>query len=116
MHLYLVQTIPTAAFDPPRELALNETFKGRGNERSFIPMDAYTKIRQPIEIISRLNKGDDNISLLDPISSLCDTTRCHISKDGKSLYYNGGHISTFGADQLKPLFYPALEDLRATTP
>lgn len=115
-HIYLVQTVPTASFDPPRELSLNETFKGRGDDRTSIPIVSYTKIRQPILTISHMNEGNPNVSFLDPIAYLCDTDRCHISKNGKSLYYNGGHISTFGAEQLHELFYSALEDLRATTP
>lgn len=116
IHIYLVQTVPTASFDPPRELSLNQTFPRRGDERNFIPIVSYTKIRQPILFISRMNEGNQNLSILDPINYFCDVNRCNISKDGRSLYYNGGHISTFGAEQLRVLFYPTLSGFRATTP
>lgn len=108
LQVYVMQTIPTAEFDPPRELALDAAFIGRESGHAFIPLTSYIKTRGPIEMLSQLYHENTGVTFLDPMGYLCNDQVCNISKDGRSLYYNGGHLSVFGAEQLRELFHSPL--------
>lgn len=108
VQVYVMQTIPTAEFDPPRELALDAAFAGRESGHAFIPLTSYIKTRGPIEILSQSYHDSPRVTFLDPARYLCNDQVCNISQDGRSLYYNGGHLSVFGAEQLRELFHSPL--------
>lgn len=104
LHVFVMQTIPTAEFSPPQELALDEAFPGRGGTHAFIPLDSYGNACEPIEILSRSYHESPSITFLDPGRYLCNDDGCSLSRNGRSLYYNGGHLSVYGAEQLGDLF------------
>lgn len=103
IHVYVFQTFPTAKFDPPRELALQEAFYKNKPNNISIKISLYSKQRLPIEILSRKYKANPFVVFLDPIKYLCNINECRVSAEGKSLYYNGGHLSTYGATYLSPM-------------
>jgi hypothetical protein len=59
-------------------------------------------------MIARLKKRFD-FTLLRPDAILCQGGSCSVVRDGRPLYYDNHHLSTFGARQLTPLFAPAIE-------
>lgn len=104
--VYLMFTVPIAPFDPPRTLAL-ESLYGLADVAASLPLSTYKK-SQPsdMELIIKNNK---RVTFIDPALVFCDENECRFSDNGKSLYYNDGHISTYGASKLKPLFEQHVE-------
>lgn len=48
------------------------------------------------------------VTVLYPHTLLCDAQHCAIEADGRALYSDNNHISTFGAKHIAALFEPAL--------
>jgi hypothetical protein len=46
----------------------------------------------------------DGVIVLYPHARLCDAHRCAVEADGRALYFDNNHLSTFGAKRIAPLF------------
>ncbi len=110
IHVVVMQTIPMADFDPPHTLALRATTENGKAPPVAIPLHEYNHQRESLDATFKMMASTASITLLDPKNILCGETMCNVSHDGKSLYYNGGHLSTYGARYLEPLFEKILRD------
>lgn len=108
INLTILHSIPTASFDPPRELALQAAFHEGNQEFISIPLSFYNQKREALEVLEEKYRGYKNIRFMDPKNFLCDSKRCKVSFEGRSLYYNGGHISVYGAHYLEDMIAPYL--------
>jgi hypothetical protein len=70
-----------------------------------INKDSLLLAREP-SLIAELNivKRNFDLQTVDPFNYLCDFDSCPIKFEGKSLYSDPIHISTFGAKLLEPKF------------
>jgi hypothetical protein len=46
----------------------------------------------------------DGVIVLYPHARLCDAQRCPVEADGRALYFDNNHLSTFGAKRIAPFF------------
>lgn len=88
--------------DPPRQLAL-ETHYGIVETKAFTPMDYYDSNREDGVVTFRRLSGDKTVTYIDPKPVMCDVERCPMGHDGRSLFFNPGHLSAYGAHRLEPL-------------
>jgi hypothetical protein len=49
-----------------------------------------------------------SVEFIDTIAALCPGAHCAIVRDGRPLYYDDNHLSTFGAATLTPLLRASL--------
>lgn len=70
----------------------------------------YSKNIKHSNIINTLTKKY-NITLLDPAELLCTENKgCLLAKEGNPIYFDqGGHLTSFGAQRIIPIFEPALK-------
>ena len=99
--IWLVQQVPVANFDPPSALAMAER---KGINRNFLRLSADSQranTREVNEIFSRALQRH-RYSLVNPQDILCDRLGCDIEYDGRPLYRDYHHLSTFGAHYIQP--------------
>lgn len=69
--------------------------------------------RVPLSIINGL-KHRYNVQILDPATVLCNSRICPVVSDGRPLYRDANHLSTFGALHLLDIFKSLFNDLSAS--
>lgn len=102
---------PSMKFEPPRMLAL-ESIMGVTDSKAYLPLEAYMKKRgQDIDNFVAQNKGT-KLVIDDTMPLLCREDKCITGLDGRSLYFDHGHFSTYGANYLAPVFEPFFQSLK----
>lgn len=101
--IHIVQDIPYMNFDPPRALAQALQFE---LDMPSVPVDVHRQSIKGSIGAFREQSLDRNIDYIDPSSMMCDDKFCYAAKDGRSLYFNPGHLSRFGAEYVSPVFEP----------
>lgn len=101
--IHILYNIPYAPIDPPRALALERLHGYEGASKTVVSVEAYHKALENERVVFA-TLDNHAINYIEPEKVLCDNAACYAEKDGKSLYFNMGHLSAFGATQLAPLF------------
>lgn len=101
--IHILYNIPYVLIDPPRVLALEKLHSYEGRSKTAVSVEAYHKALENERSVFK-EIGNDAIDYIEPEKVLCDEEYCYAEKDGRSLYFNMGHLSAFGATQLAPLF------------
>jgi Predicted acyltransferases len=90
--------------DIPKALARAELL-GDEVEDVGVPVEVHEKAtRRSNEIIDRVRAAVPGVLVLDPIPYLSREARCVAELGGRPLYYDYQHLTTFGAEQLTPMF------------
>jgi peptidoglycan/LPS O-acetylase OafA/YrhL len=105
----LVLSVPEAHKDVP--FAVAQSFRGLPAGRIGPSAVEYRSRQAIIEPELRALAREYGAQVADPASILCDET-CQVALDGIPFYYDGNHLSTFGARQLTSLFSDALTQPR----
>jgi hypothetical protein len=100
-NIYVVKDVPYMKFDPPRILAQAAQYNlaeptvllEEHQKSALLGMGAFEN-----------QSKDDEIKYIDPSLMMCDDEFCYSAKNGKSFYFNPGHISRYGAEYLTPIF------------
>lgn len=101
--IHILYNIPYVLIDPPRTLALEKLHGYEGQSKTIVSVESYHKALENERSVFK-EIGNDDINYIEPEKVLCDATYCYAEKNGRSLYFNMGHLSAFGATQLAPLF------------
>lgn len=95
--------------DIPKALARAELLGGDVEEVG-VPVALHEKVTQRSnEMIDRVEAAVRGLLVLDPIPYLSREERCVAEVDGRPLYYDYQHLTTFGAEQLTPMFAALLK-------
>lgn len=100
--------VPEVGWLVPEGLVRRATF---GDFGPALPMTEDVKARQASSnaLLSKL-ASQDGVSVLPLIPHFCETETCHVSQDGRALYFDDDHLSRFGAETiLAPLLTEVLE-------
>ena len=103
--VWIIEQAPTQPREVPAWLA---TVAKRGGDPTALGRSASDhRVRQRFVAgtFRRLADGR-TVRLVDPADLLCASGRCVTSLDGRSLYIDYRHLSTFGAMQLRDFFRP----------
>ncbi len=101
--VYVVIDVPFAPFNPPHALAIQKLYTPKDKEK-VVTLESYLSGRQRTidEFVGKNKKSD--VVFIDPKDFLCNKKECRVSDQGKSLYFNEGHLSNYGALYLKDMF------------
>ncbi len=95
--------------DIPKALARAELLGGDVEEVG-VPVALHEKVTQRSnEMIDHVEAAVPGLLVLDPIPYLSREERCVAEVDGRPLYYDYQHLTTFGAEQLTPMFAALLK-------
>jgi hypothetical protein len=100
----LIQTIPNFVGEYDRDIFdLNPKFN--------TSRDDLFRTRFPTYISEKNIEKNTSLVLIDPFEVLCSNSECPLSKNGKFLYANEFHLSTWGALQLTPQLSAAFNSM-----
>lgn len=102
--------VPEMGFDVPEALA---RAAASGRSLDIAPSVEYTNRRQALarRVLADAAKLSGAL-VVDPMSEICDASRCHVMRKGTVLYKDGDHLSAKGAESLSALFRPVLSMMR----
>jgi hypothetical protein len=106
----LVMDVPEMGFDVPEALA---RAAASGRSLDIAPSLEYTNRRQALarRVLADAARSSGAL-VVDPMSAICDASRCHAIREGTVLYKDGDHLSAKGAESLSALFGPVLSIMR----
>ncbi|YCI05975.1 acyltransferase [Ensifer sp. D2-11] len=106
----LVMDVPEMGFDVPEALA---RAAASGRSLDIAPSVEYTNRRQALarRVLTDAARSSGAL-VVDPMSEICDASRCHVMREGTVLYKDGDHLSAKGAESLSALFRPVLSIMR----
>jgi hypothetical protein len=106
--VWIVEQVPTQPKEVPAWLAA--VAKHGGDPTLLGRTAAEHRTRQRFVAGTFRNVADGrSVRLVDPADVLCASGRCLTSRDGRSLYIDYRHLSTFGAMQLHDFFRPMFQ-------
>lgn len=107
----LVMDVPEMGHEVPEALARAVV---SGRPLDIAPPLEYTQMRQALarRVLKEAAKSSGAL-VVDPMSVICDASRCHVMRRGTVLYKDGDHLSAKGAESLAALFRPVLNIVRA---
>jgi peptidoglycan/LPS O-acetylase OafA/YrhL len=110
--VWIVEQVPTQPREVPAWLA---TVAKRGGDPTILGRTAAEhRARQRFVAGTFRDLADGRtVRLIDPAEMLCASGRCLTSRDGRSLYIDYRHLSTFGAMQLQDFLRPMFRDIAA---
>ncbi len=112
VHVYFMRSIPIATFDPPRRLGIYFQLREKIETPSIAKQRYMAKRRITDELIRR-NINKEKFTVIDPVEALCEKDICKVLYKSKSLYSNGGHLSSYGAEFVSGIFDVVFKDLKA---
>jgi hypothetical protein len=108
IRVWILRQIPEPGANMPRALALARRHGGSGVDigltyRQFVEGRAHEG-----RVLGQLRPG--SATILDPLQwFFADGEFSRVERDGRSLYADDDHLSTYGALQLRPLLLPVFE-------
>ncbi len=108
----IVTGIPEIGYDVPSALAIASR-TGRDLNAIIAPTMAEYQDRNKISlsIINKLS-SEYSIPLIQPQQALCNEKICMVEQDGKPLYRDDDHLTTYGAHFMDQLFEPLFESFK----
>jgi peptidoglycan/LPS O-acetylase OafA/YrhL len=101
--LYVVQPIAEMGHDVPKTVA-RHMMTGRPLPELAVTRAEYmARHKVVLEALSGAHKSC-GVNLLDPLPYLCEQGTCRGLKDGRPLYFDDDHLSTWGSSFLVPMF------------
>jgi hypothetical protein len=107
---WIVDEVAGQLMDIPTYLARNASSGRRSEGR----LRSEVMARQAF-VRTVFDRNQSNLVLrIDPNTLLCPAQEihCHIEADGMSLYSDTGHLTTFGARTLSPMFIPMFKAMQ----
>ena len=110
--VWIVEQVPTQPKEVPAWLA---TVAKHGGDPTVLGRTASEHRARQRFVAGTFRKLADgrSVRLVDPAEVLCASGRCLTSRDGRSLYIDYRHLSTFGAMQLRDFFRPMFQAIAA---
>lgn len=100
----IVLPIPEVGYDVPSSyfIALRT---GRDINEIIAPtLGEYMQRNRPVIAVMDDLKNRYSVQLIDPATVMCDKRICKVVVDGRSLYLDGHHLSTFGSEYVSSIF------------
>lgn len=104
--LYLVRATPEYERNIPRTMFKNLIMNAshRHAEMNITRSQHDSLKREFHEVQDEAIKRCNNIKILDPTPLLCDKSYCYPQKKGIPLYFDGNHLSMYGAKLIAPIY------------
>jgi len=102
--VWIVASVPEIGWDVPSVLARSARF-GRTAPSPPSREDYATRQAFVLEMLARVEQPPD-VMVLRPDAILCGDSACQVVRDGRPLYFDGHHLTRYGAALLEPMFTP----------
>ena len=106
--VYLLRPVPEMKVNVPRTMA-RAMITGRQRDIS-LPLDEYMQRHKLVWEAQDAARERCGVKILDPLPYLCKDGRCDALAEGRSLYSDDNHLSTYGGSHLVPLFSQIFTD------
>jgi hypothetical protein len=111
LRVILMKEVPCFPYDVPRKLAIQALF-GRTDELFITPEDHLSSNRHQTEIFERIHNSHPEIILIDPLRAQIDSKgRIPAAEEGRALYKDADHLSSYGSLKLKQPLKDAIRSL-----
>ena len=103
-NVVIVMPIPEVGYDVPSSYTI--AFRtGRDLNEIIAPtFDEYAQRNQIVNSVLFKMMNHYDVLLINPAATLCDQSICKVVVDGRPLYRDGNHLSTFGSLLISSLF------------
>jgi hypothetical protein len=106
-HVWIVDQVPGAPENIPAKLAAVAA-SGGDPEAIAVPLRIATAGQGEMDELLKSISPNHPLLRVNPATKFCNATSCIVASGGRSLFRDGGHISTSGAlfmaDALEPIF------------
>lgn len=110
INIWVILQVPEAKTEVPRALALAKHWDWPKQSVSYLSEEYFLMRSRSDSLFAGLN---NSVKVLDLSAFFFqDSDRARIEKDGKPLYIDSHHLSTFGARELKYLLKPIFEAIK----
>jgi peptidoglycan/LPS O-acetylase OafA/YrhL len=101
--VFVMKDVPGQRFDVPRALAI-AVARSRDPKTLGLPTSEYfASTKYENDLLDKMS--GKSVIVLDPVPLLADGAGiCRVERNGRALYSDRHHLSTYGAMQLRPLF------------
>jgi peptidoglycan/LPS O-acetylase OafA/YrhL len=113
-NVVIISQVPEVGYDVPsaNSIALRT---GRNVNDVIAPtLDEYMRRNRVTNASIDSISQKYNIQVIYPSSVLCDKYKCFVAMDGKSLYRDDDHLSSFGAHYISYIFEPLFSNISAS--
>lgn len=110
VRVWIMRQVPLQSHDVPRTLAAAMILGRQPSDRG-VTREAHLAHRASVDRVFD-GLADPNVSVLNPDPYLFDEAgRSILMEDGRSLYLDENHLSTYGAQRLRPMLDPMFEKI-----
>ncbi|MFM5305147.1 acyltransferase family protein [Aeromonas caviae] len=113
--VYLVRPFPGMAVNVPVKMSHN-LMLGHKDSRISITLEDYHQHNAVVWSAQDEAAEKCGAKILDPLPYFCHDGRCWGDKDGRPIYYDGGHLNEFGNKLLVPMFREVFIERNAGMP
>jgi peptidoglycan/LPS O-acetylase OafA/YrhL len=107
----VVMDVPSLPFDGRHSLAMAFR-KGQREPQLALSRQWVTQQQRELDVGLQQVAASGRVRLVDLKDALCTPTICHVIIGGKSMYRDGNHLSSSGAQQVITTFHPCFADIR----
>lgn len=100
--VYLLRPVPEMKVNVPRTMA-RAMITGRERDIS-LPLSEYQQRHKMVWEAQDAARDRCGVKILDPLPYLCKGERCQAMNQGRSMYTDDNHLSTWGGGYLVPMF------------
>lgn len=104
----IVKTIPEVGYDVPNAYHISKLTNRDLNELIAPTVGEYNQRNQKVFSIFDVFEEEKDVMIINPALYLCGDQHCKVLSDGKVLYRDDDHLSTFGARSISPVFESAM--------
>jgi peptidoglycan/LPS O-acetylase OafA/YrhL len=110
--IWLMDRVPVTDYEIPSALGRFAMF-GKPTSELEIDFEKYQEYANEFNVILEKMKPKYDFVVLHPSSMLCSKERqkCKVEDDGKSLYRDHQHLSSYGARYVSPVFQPLFDSM-----
>jgi peptidoglycan/LPS O-acetylase OafA/YrhL len=100
--VYMLRPVPEMRVNVPMTMG-HAMLIGRTREIA-VSLDEYQQRTATARAAQDAARDQCGVKILDPLPYLCQGGTCNALHNGRSLYFDDNHLSTYGTSQLVPLF------------
>lgn len=102
--VYLSKPIPEMKINVPESLFRDTVFLDNHDESIKITHKEYYERHSTVLKMQSEVASTCGVKILDPIHYLCDSEYCYSNMNGKPLYFDDDHLSSYGAMLISPMY------------
>ena len=112
--VWLVEQPPESKTNDPSVIA-RTVFVGKSAESLWLASSEHQRRQRLVNRTFDRLQSEFGVGTLDPAQLLCENGVCANTRDGRSIYRDLDHVSSYGAAELQPLLDPIFVQVKPST-